>query len=580
MTPERPAEIEVLPAEFAAALLVAAETTDSSDDAIVSYRLDGTITSWSPTAELLYGWTMAEAIGQNIEMIVPEAHLKEFSAITARLSQGEGVGHLETTRTRKDGFKAQVSLTVSPIKDSGGQVVGACCIAHDITGRRRSEEIRALFAAIVDNAEDAMFSIDLNGYVTSWNRGAELLFGYSATEMVGRLCGEILEGEELEDFEQVFAKALAGERLSHHETMRTRRDGTSFDVSMNVSPIFAPDGSIVGESAILHEITERKQRERDLAESRALIERAQRIGHFGGWAFAVASRGPLICTSEVFQIFGTAERPNLTLEDYFSRVHPDDLERVRAGALSAIAQEGHYELEHRIVRPDGTQRWVFAAGDVLADANGVPVELVGVIQDITDRRESEEKARAVERQLRMLADNSRDLIFRYRSLPVPGFEFVSPASVAITGYTPDEFYAQPELIDHLIDASSRDLWMARARSGHVKAPVDLEIVRKDGSKIWVNLSLGGVLDADGEVVGMDGITRDVSDRKAAELRLEHEVLHDPLTNLPNRVLVVDRIEHGLSLASRGTGRSPCSSWTWTGSRSSMTRAATVSAMRC
>ena len=74
MTLERPAEFEVLPAEFAVALLVAAETADSSDDAIVSSRLDGTIMSWSPAAELLYGWTVAEAIGQNIEMIVPEAH--------------------------------------------------------------------------------------------------------------------------------------------------------------------------------------------------------------------------------------------------------------------------------------------------------------------------------------------------------------------------------------------------------------------------------------------------------------------------------------------------------------------------
>jgi PAS domain S-box-containing protein len=166
---------------------------------------------------------------------------------------------------------------------------------------------------------------------------------------------------------------------------------------MSLSPIFAPDGSIIGKSAILHEITERKQRERDLAESRALIEQAQRIGHFGGWAFAVASNGPLICTSEVFQIFGTVERPNLTLEEYFARVHPDDLERVRSAALSAIAQKGHYELEHRIVRPDGTQRWVFAAGDVLVDATGEPVELVGIVQDITARREAVEKARSVER---------------------------------------------------------------------------------------------------------------------------------------------------------------------------------------
>jgi diguanylate cyclase (GGDEF)-like protein/PAS domain S-box-containing protein len=553
MTFDRSAEFDGLPAEFSAALLLAVGAVDSSDDAIVSMCLDGTIMSWSPAAENLYGWTAAEAIGQNIEIVVPEAQRKELSTIMARFAQGERIDHLETTRCRKDGFRVQVSLTISPIHDSDGHVVGASCVAHDLTGRQRSEQIRALFAAIVENAEDAMFSTDLHGYVTSWNRGAELLFGYGATEMVGRFYGEILEGEELEDFKQVFARAVTGERLSHYETSRTRRDGTNFDVSMTLSPIFAPDGSIVGESAILHDITERKQREHDLSESRALLEQAERIGHLGGWTFEVASNGPLICTSEAFRIFGTVERPNLTLEDYFARVHPDDLPRVRAAALSAIAQAGHYELEHRIVRPDDTQRWVFAAGNALADANGVPVELVGVIQDITDRREAEEKARGVERQLRMLAEHSRDLIFRYRILPDPGFEFVSPASVAITGYTPDEFYAQPELINHLIDPASRDLWMARVRSGHVKAPVDLEIVRKDGSKIWVNQSLGGVLDADGEVIGMDGITRDVSDQKAAELRLEHEVLHDPLTGLPNRVLVMDRIEHGLSRASRGNG---------------------------
>jgi len=397
MTLDRPAEFEGLPAEFSAALVVAAEAADSSDDAIVSTSLDGTITSWNPGAERLYGWTAAEAIGQNIEMIVPVAQRSEHSMIMDRLARGERIDHFETTRFRKDDFRAQVSLTISPIDGSDGQLVGAIWVAHDITGRQRSEQLREQFAAIVESAEDAMFSTDLQGYVTSWNGSAERLLGYSANEMVGRLYGEILEGEELEDFEQVFARVMAGEHLSYHDTTRTRRDGTKFDVSMSLAPIFAPDGSIVGKSAILHEITERKRRERDLAESLALIEQAQRIGHFGGWAFAVASNGPLICTSEVFQIFGTAERPNLTLEEYFARVHPDDLERVRSAALSAIAHESHYELEHRIVRPDGTQRWVFVAGDVLADATGAPVELVGMVQDITDRREAVEKARSVER---------------------------------------------------------------------------------------------------------------------------------------------------------------------------------------
>ncbi len=96
MTPDRLAEIEGLPAEFVAALLVADAAIDSSDDAIVSYRLDGTIMSWSPTAERLYGWATAEAIGQNIEMIVPEAQRKELSTITARFTQGERIDHLET----------------------------------------------------------------------------------------------------------------------------------------------------------------------------------------------------------------------------------------------------------------------------------------------------------------------------------------------------------------------------------------------------------------------------------------------------------------------------------------------------
>jgi diguanylate cyclase (GGDEF)-like protein/PAS domain S-box-containing protein len=424
MTLDRAAEFSSLPAEFSAALLFAA-VVDSSEDAIISQRLDGTIMSWNPAAERLYGWTAAEAIGRSIEIIMPENRREEFSTIMARFARGERVDHLETVRTRKDDSDVHISVTFSPIHDSDGLVVGSLGTGHDVTGRRRLEETRAQLASIVESAEDAIVSIDLDGYVMSWNEGAERLYGYSAAEMVGRFYGEILEGEALEEFKQLFARTVAGERLSRHETARPRRDGTLFEVSMGMSPIFAPDGSIVGASAILH--------------------------------------------------------------------------------------------------------------------------------DVTDRRRAEEKARGVESQIRMLAENSRDLIFRYRILPAPGFEFVSQASLAITGYAPEEFYAQPELIDRLIDPAARDLWLARVLSDHVKAAVDIELVCKDGSKIWVNQSLDAVRGATGEVVGMNGIARDIRDRKAAELRLEHEVLHDPLTGLPNRVLLMDRIEHGLSRAVREDG---------------------------
>ena len=544
MTFDQSAEFFGVAAQFSAPVLLAA-IVDSSNDAIVSNRPDGTIMSWNPAAERLYGWTAAEAIGQSIEMIVPEALHEEFRTIMARVARGDTVKQVETVRSHKDGSEVAVSLTISPICSSDGLAVGISCIARDITERQRSQQVQALFAAIVENADDAIFNLDLHGHVTTWNPGAERLYGYSAAEMVGRFYGEILAGDALEDFKQLFARGATGERFSQHEVSRPRRDGTVIDIAVSLSPVFGPEGSIVGVAAILHDITERKRRERELSASLSLLERTQQVGHIGGWASGLTPLSPLTCTSETFRIFGTAERPDLTVADVFARQHPDDLPRVQAALLSAIAEAGHYELEHRIMRDDGTQAWVFAAADVVLDESGTPIEMIGVVQDITDRHKAEEKTRSVERQLGLLAENAQDLIFRYRIFPEPAFEFVSPASLAITGYTPDEFYAQPELIDRLVDPVERGLRLERMLSGRVEEAGDVEFVRKDGSRIWAGQRLNSVRDASGEVIGVEGIIRDISERKAAELRLEYEVLHDHLTGLPNRVLLMDRIEQGL-----------------------------------
>jgi len=162
MTVDRSAQFDGLPEEFSAALLLAA-VVDSSEDAIISQRLDGTIMSWSSAAERLFGWTTAEAVGRSFQMIVPEARRDEFASITARLAQGERIVHLETARTHKDGSEVQLSLTIAPILAPDGHVVGSLGVAHDITEKQRSEEVRALLAAIVESSEDAIVSLDMTG---------------------------------------------------------------------------------------------------------------------------------------------------------------------------------------------------------------------------------------------------------------------------------------------------------------------------------------------------------------------------------------------------------------------------------
>jgi PAS domain S-box-containing protein len=116
-----------------------AAIVDSSDDVIVSKTLDGIITSWNRAAERLFGWTAAEAIGRHITLIIPQSRLGEEDEILARLRRGERIEHFETVRRRKDGSSVDLSITVSPIRDDTGRIIGASKIARDITERRRME---------------------------------------------------------------------------------------------------------------------------------------------------------------------------------------------------------------------------------------------------------------------------------------------------------------------------------------------------------------------------------------------------------------------------------------------------------
>ena len=150
---------------------------DSSDDAIISKTLDGIITFWNRGAERIFGWTAAEAVGRHITLIIPEERHAEADDVLARVRRGERVEHFETIRVARNGQRLNISLTVSPIKDDAGRIVGASKIARDITPERRGEITQARLAALVDSSDDAIVSKTLDGVITSWNAGAERIFG-------------------------------------------------------------------------------------------------------------------------------------------------------------------------------------------------------------------------------------------------------------------------------------------------------------------------------------------------------------------------------------------------------------------
>src|SRR5258708_4910406 len=169
----------------------------SSDDAIPAKTPDGIVTSWNRGAERIYGYTAGEIVGKPVPILIPPDRPDVMHEMRARIRGGEQVEHYETTRMRKDGELIAISLTVSPIHDSAGVLVGVSSIARDISQRRRTEEqLRAatqsiddrtaLLASIVDYSDDAIIAKSPQGVVTSWNRGAELIYGYSSSEIIGK----------------------------------------------------------------------------------------------------------------------------------------------------------------------------------------------------------------------------------------------------------------------------------------------------------------------------------------------------------------------------------------------------------
>lgn len=218
----------------------------------------------------MFGYRADDIIGQSIlRLIPPELHHKEAESL-GRLKAGQQIEPYETTLVRRNGEKISVSVTLSPVKDETGRVIGASKIARDLSDRKKNDEIAFRLAAIVDSADDAIVSKDLNGIIQSWNRGAYRLFGFTAEEMVGQSILRIVPPELKYEEDEILRKLRAGQRIDHYETTRCKKNGERLSVSVTISPIKDESGRVIGASKIARDISERKRIERILVESEKL----------------------------------------------------------------------------------------------------------------------------------------------------------------------------------------------------------------------------------------------------------------------------------------------------------------------
>lgn len=257
-----PASIQTL-VEQKQAILAAIVTT--SDDAIISKTLQGIITSWNPAAGRMFGYTEAEAIGQHITLIIPPDRLTEEEFIISEIAKGNRISHFETIRVNKGGHDVAISVSISPIIDNNGTIIGASKIARDISDQKNAIQKQATLAAIVDTSDDTILSKTLEGIITSWNKSAEKMFGYTEAEAVGQHISLIIPTERLDEELYIISEVKQGNKIDHFHTMRQAKDGRLVPISLTVSPIMDNHGTVIGASKIARDISAQQAAEAENA---------------------------------------------------------------------------------------------------------------------------------------------------------------------------------------------------------------------------------------------------------------------------------------------------------------------------
>jgi len=235
----------------------------ATDDAIIGATPEGIVTDWNPGAEKLYELPAEKAVGRPLAGIVMPGD-PAFREMLARVQAGETFRRRESERRGADGREVCISLTTSPIRDAHGEIVGISATARDVTERKRREEALRHQAQIIDQIHDAVVATDLDGNVTSWNRGAELLFGYTAAEMKGRPISSMYPPEEHGHLRDGVIAPLREKGQHETEVRMRRKDGTDFFAHLSLSLVRNEHGLPTGMIGYSLDITDRKRAEMEL----------------------------------------------------------------------------------------------------------------------------------------------------------------------------------------------------------------------------------------------------------------------------------------------------------------------------
>jgi PAS domain S-box-containing protein len=384
-------ERERLLAQEQAAREWATDTLERISDAF--YAVDGgwRFTYINSKAEELWGRSRDELVGKNIWEEFPQAVGSQSCRQIKRAMEERATTEFETICPI---LGTWVAGRVYPSRD------GLSVYFQDITELKRAMEEHTRLASIIEASDDAIISKTLDGIITSWNRGAQRLYGYSVEEALGSSISILVPPESPGEVAEILETIRRGERVEHYETVRVTKDGERRDISLTVSPIKDAQGQVVGASTIARDITERKKAERRLRETerryRTLVEQIPAITYVQEPVESDNPKAVTYMSPQYETMLGyPAESEMIDEEHWRMTLHPEDRERVMAEEIRTDETGEPFKIEYRIIAADGRPIWVRDEATLVRDGQERPLYWLGVQYDITERKRAEEALREV-----------------------------------------------------------------------------------------------------------------------------------------------------------------------------------------
>jgi PAS domain S-box-containing protein len=501
-----------------------------SGEAIISSTLDSIIMSWNPAAERLYGYTSEEIVGKPASSLIPHDQLDQLRTIVDRVKAGQTIENLETPRVRKNGTVFPVSLTVSPIYDADGIVIGSSTIAHDATSRRKAFEASQLMSAVFEYSGEAIITSTLEGIITSWNPAAERLYGYSSEEIIGRSIQPVAPKDRPEEITHILAKIKAGEQIDHLETLRIRKDGTPVPVALTVSPLRDKDGMVVGVCVISRDVTRQRQAWESAQRLAAIVEQSDD---------AIISRtlDDIITTWNpgAERLFGYS--PEEVIGRSTSIFTPEGHEHEIPEILASIkAGEPVVRIETERVRKDGTVIPISATISPIHDADGRVVGASTIARDMTRQKEAAALSRSmIEASLDSMVSISAEGMITD----------ANEATVRLTG-VPRERLIGTSFSSYFTDPARAEAIYQKVFEKGFVTDYPLTLRHRDGHETYTDVVYNASVfrDARGDVAGVLAAARDVTElREAADYaRSLIEAALDPMVTISAEGKITDTNE--------------------------------------